>query len=67
MNISINSNGGRIGNLWWFNSDQQPRTALLPVTFGIIDTGLMLNRKVVCWGTSGFGLNVRIAVEVLDD
>jgi len=65
--MSINSNGGRIGSLWWINSDLQSRTALLPVTFGIVDTGLVVSRKVVCWGTVGLGSHVRIAVEPLDD
>jgi hypothetical protein len=38
----------------------------VPVTFGILDTGPVLNRRAVRWGTFGFGRGIRIAMETID-
>lgn len=65
--INIDSNQGRIGELWWINSDPQPITKFVPLTIGIIDTGMVIKRQLVRWGTCGFGRNVRIYMEPLDD
>jgi hypothetical protein len=41
--INIDANQGRIGELWWINSNTQPRSMFVPLTIGIIDTGDELN------------------------
>jgi len=64
--MSISSDQGRIGPFWWVNSDQTLRTAFVPVTLGIIDTGMVAKSRVVLWGTCGIGCNVHIAMEALD-
>jgi hypothetical protein len=56
--ISIDSNKGRIGLLWWINSDLRPRTELLPELFGIFGIS-----KVIRWGTCGIGRKIRISME----
>lgn len=65
--INIDSNQGRIGELWWINSDQQPIEKLVPLSIGIIDTGMVVMRKLVRWGTCGIGRNIRIQMELLDE
>jgi hypothetical protein len=64
--MSIDSNQGRIGSLWWINSDQTPRTEFVPVTLGVVDTGMVVKSRVVRWGTCGIGSKVRIVMEALD-
>ncbi len=49
----INSDHGRIGPLWWFNSNRIPR----PV---FDDTTITARR----WGTFGFGRSVHFMLEV---
>ena len=61
--IRIDSNQGRIGPLWWVNSDQQPRTALLTVTCGRHNIRSTVTQKSVRWGTFGIGRNIRIVME----
>ena len=52
----INSDGGRIGQLWWINSNTQPRRPSILSPLRII---------AVSWGTCGFGRDLRIrSVEV---
>jgi hypothetical protein len=51
--FTIHSDYGRIGPLWWFNSNRIPRQWS--------DNSPFLARR---WGTFGFGRNVRFMVEV---
>lgn len=61
----INSNGGRIGELWWFNSEPgNPREVSLP-SIGTIATGMVVRRRIVRWGTCGFGRDVTIDWELV--
>lgn len=66
-NFYIDSETGRIGQFWWFNSDQKPVAKFVPLTLGIIDTGMVVKRRLIRWGTCGFGRNVRMFMEPLDD
>ena len=63
--INIDSNQGRIGELWWINSDPQPITKFVPLTIGIIETGMVIKRQLVRWGTCGFGRDLRVYMESL--
>jgi hypothetical protein len=63
----IDSEAGRIGQFWWFNSDQQPVTKFVPLIFGLVDMGMVVKRRLVRWGSCGFGRNVRIYMEPIDD
>jgi hypothetical protein len=65
--ITIDLNQGRIGEFWWVNSDQQPVEEFLPLTIGNLDTGMLVKTKLVRWGTCGFGCNIRITMEPIDD
>ena len=65
--ISIDSEQGRIGELWWINSDQQPVTKFVPFVIGIVDMGMVIKRRLVRWGTFGIGRNIRIEMEPIDD
>lgn len=65
--MSIDSNGGRFGSLWWINSDLQPRTEFVPVMVGIHDTGMVVKRKLIRWGAFGLGRDLRVSFEVIDD
>ena len=66
--VIINCEGGRIGELWWFNSEPgTPREAFVPVTLGIIEIGMVIKRRIVRWGTCGFGRDVTINWEPIDD
>ena len=62
--MSIDSNGGRIGPLWWVNSDQQPGMTIPTVTRDIRGLRSIVTRKAVRWGTFGIGRNIRIVMEV---
>ena len=56
--INIDSDQGRIGELWWINSDQStPRRLELP---GLARLDLFH------WGTCGIGRDIRIAMEPID-
>jgi hypothetical protein len=58
--INIDSDQGRIGEFWWINSDQS--------TIHKIDLPIAANvqLKIVRWGTSGIGRDIRIAMEPID-
>lgn len=64
--INIDANQGRIGELWWINSSTQPRSMFVPLTIGIVDTGMVIKRRLVQWGTFGFGRAIRIQMEPCD-
>jgi hypothetical protein len=51
--ITITSDHGRIGPLWWFNSNRIPRQAA--------EGCPIVTRR---WGTFGFGRHVRFMLEV---
>ena len=53
--IRITSEGGRIGELWWFNSDTTARRWTT--------SDLHFYR----WGTFGIGRNVRMVLEMIDE
>lgn len=55
--IRINSAAGRIGPLWWFNTD--PR----PVPSERLFDGAIQGRRFIRWGTCGWGRDVRMAIE----
>jgi hypothetical protein len=61
--INIDSDQGRIGELWWINSDSQPKEQFVPAVMGIIDLGSVVKMKLIRWGTCGHGRNIRIAME----
>jgi len=65
--ISIDSEQGRIGELWWINSDPQPVSKFVPVVIGLVDFGAVVKQKLVRWGTFGIGRNICIAMEPIDD
>jgi hypothetical protein len=58
--INIDSDQGRIGELWWINSQPSRK-----VYAGDIFPGL--RRMVVLWGTCGIGRNVKISMEPVND
>jgi len=51
--FTITSDHGRIGPLWWFNSNRIPRQAA--------EGCPIVTRR---WGTFGFGRHVRFMLEV---
>ena len=61
--IIIDCECGRIGNLWWINSE--PGTPIerskefLP--------GIYISRRLVRWGTFGFGRHLRMTLEPIND
>jgi len=63
--INIDSEQGRIGELWWINSDPQPVNKFVPLVIGLVDFGAVVKQKLIRWGTFGFGRNIRIALEAL--
>lgn len=56
----IDSDTGRIGRFWWFNSNNVDR-----LWMGNISP--WVKKWCIRWGTFGFGRNVRIYMEPLDD
>lgn len=56
--IRIDSDQGRIGNLWWVNSDQ---STLRRMPFDV--AGFRVHLDCFHWGTFGFGKKIRIAFE----
>lgn len=64
--ITINSDHGRIGELWWVNSDPRPIEKFLPLSIDILDTGMVLKYQLIRWGTCGIGRHVRIEMEFID-
>lgn len=65
--INIDSEQGRIGELWWINSDPQPIKKSIPAVIGILDLGMMVRARFIRWGTWGLGRNIRIVMEPIDD
>jgi hypothetical protein len=63
----IDSETGRIGQFWWFNSNHQPIEDFVPVSIGPLDLGMVVKTKLIRWGTCGFGRNVHMFMEPLDD
>lgn len=61
--LRIDSDQGRIGEIWWFNSDPRPVEMPLTLTIAGNDTGLKVNRKMVRWGTFGIGRHVQVRME----
>ncbi len=57
----VHSDGGRFGFFWWVNSDPTP-TPLETVW-----SGWHLSAVGVRWGTCGFGRDIRIHYEPIDD
>lgn len=57
--ISIDSDQGRIGELWWINGE--PAT---PIEAREIIPGLRL--KMIRWGTCGYGRDIRVVMEPID-
>lgn len=55
--IRIDSQQGRIGPLWWFNTD--PR----PIASERLFDGAIQGRRFIRWGTCGWGRDVRINYE----
>jgi hypothetical protein len=53
IDFTITSDHGRIGPLWWFNSDRIPGP--------LSDNSSLIARR---WGTFGFGPSIRFAWEV---
>ena len=58
--INIDSDQGRIGELWWINSEPSRK-----IYGGNIVPGL--RRVYVLWGTCGYGRDIRIAMEPIND
>ena len=60
-NLHIDSTSGRIGQLWWINSDPTP-TPLETVW-----SGWHLSALGIRWGTCGFGRDIRVHYKPIDD
>jgi len=58
--FSIDSEGGRICQFWWFNSNNVDRLWMGNVAPWV-------NKWCIRWGTFGFGRNVRMFLEPLND
>jgi hypothetical protein len=58
--ISIDSDQGRIGELWWINSEPSKK-----IYGGNIVQGL--RRTYVPWGTCGYGRDIKISLQPIDD
>ena len=58
--IHIDSDAGRIGPFWWFNSNNVDR-------FWMKDVSPWDKRRCICWGTCGFGRNIHVFMEAIDD
>lgn len=60
--ISISSEAGRIGELWWFNSNTKPRRFDPDYAPHIALEGI----RLIQWGTFGFGRHVSIFLQAID-
>lgn len=58
--INIDSQQGRIGELWWINAD--PAT---PIHARDVFPGLGF--QLIRWGTFGYGRDIRVALEPISD
>lgn len=67
MTVNIDSDQGRIGELWWINSDLQPIEKYIPAVIGILELGMVMKARLIRWGTCGVGRNVRVYMEPIDD
>lgn len=65
--ISLDGTCGRIGNLWWINSDPQPVEGFIPVVISGLDLGIVAKARLVRWGTFGCGRNICINMEPIED
>ena len=54
--IIIDSDHGRIGELWWINSQPSVKIHGKDIIPG-------LHRMFICWGTCGIGRDIRVAME----
>jgi hypothetical protein len=67
VTVNIDSDQGRIGELWWINSDLQPIEKYIPAVIGILELGMVMKARLIRWGTCGVGRNVRVYMEPIDD
>ena len=58
--INIDSDQGRIGELWWINSEPSVKHR---VDFGFDFAGNRVLVNLVRWGTCGIGRDIRVAME----
>ncbi len=58
--IYIDSEQGRIGELWWINSQPSVKIHGTDIIPG-------LHRILTLWGTCGIGRDIRISMEPIDD
>jgi hypothetical protein len=58
--INIDSDQGRIGELWWINSQPSVKIHGKHVIPG-------LRRMFVLWGTCGYGRDIHVAMEPIND
>ena len=65
--INIDSEQGRIGELWWINSDPQPVSKFVPLVIGMVDFGVVVKQRLIRWGSFGFGRHITITMEPIDD
>ena len=56
----MTSETGRIGNIWWINSDQNTI-----VNVGQMFAGAHVHIEAVRWGSVGWGWNLRMSYEAL--
>ena len=56
----IDSEAGRIGQFWWFNSNNVDR-----IWMGNVSP--WVKKWCIRWGTYGFGRNVRMFMEPIND
>jgi len=54
--INIDSDQGRIGELWWINSQPSVKIHGKDIIPG-------LHRMFILWGTCGIGRDIRVAME----
>jgi hypothetical protein len=61
--VNINSDHGRIGSFWWFNSN----TKIQRFSPGAAPHLVMEGMRLVQWGACGFGQNVSITLKPFND
>ena len=62
--INIDSDQGRIGEFWWINSEPSKKHR---VDFGLDFAGNRVLMNLVQWGACGYGRDIRIAMEPIND
>jgi hypothetical protein len=60
--INIDSDQGRIGELWWINSDPST-THRVAVPFA----GARVHLDLYRWGTCGYGRDIKVWLEPIND